>query len=217
MGHRSDFQRSFMQSKYASYWSSAVSDCRHDSRALWWKLGVLLRPPAPSSSIDNTADDFASFFVGKVSDIRSATSAAPPAVIVPHKTPSFSQFNPVATDEVMHLLTKVPFKTCQLDLFPTWLLKQLSDMLAPVSASLSNCSFEAGILPVSQKQAIVVVLPRLKNPTLDSTSLSSTGRSPISALSPNCWNNNNSNNNKSAQSNLGTGPRRGSCARRWLA
>ena len=26
-----------------------------------------------------------------------------------------------------------------------------------------------------------------------------------------------SNNNKSAQSNLGTGPRRGSCARRWLA
>ena len=28
---------------------------------------------------------------------------------------------------------------------------------------------------------------------------------------------NNKNNNKSVQSNLGTGPRRGSCARRWLA
>ena len=27
----------------------------------------------------------------------------------------------------------------------------------------------------------------------------------------------NNNNNKSAQSNLGTGPRRGSCVRRWLA
>ena len=66
-----DCQRSFMQSKYASYWSSAVSDCRHDSRVLWRKLDVLLRPPAPSSSIGHTADDFASFFVGKVSDITT--------------------------------------------------------------------------------------------------------------------------------------------------
>jgi len=70
------------------------------------------------SPISHTADNFASFFVGKVSDIRSATSAAPPAVIVPRKTPPFSRFDMVATDEVIDLLTKVtkvPSKTCQLD------------------------------------------------------------------------------------------------------
>ena len=89
-----------------------------------------LNPP----QLGHTTDNFASFFVGKVSDIRSATSAVPPAVIVPRKTPSFSQFDPVATDEVMDLLTKVPSKTCQLDSIPTWLLKQLSDTLAPVIA-----------------------------------------------------------------------------------
>ena len=168
-----------MQSKYASYWSSQVSDCRHDSRALWRKLDVILRPPAPSSSTAHTTDDLASFFVCKVSDIRSATAAASPAVIVPRETPSFSQFDPVGTDEVMDLLTKVPSKICQLDPIPTWFLKQLSDTLAPVIASLFNCSFDAGVLHASQKQAIV--LPRLKKPTLDPTSLSF--YRPISNLS----------------------------------
>ena len=112
-------------------------------------VDVLLHPPAPSSSTVHTADDFASFFVGKVSDIRSATAAAPPAVIVPREMLSFSQFDPVGTDEVMDLLTKVPSKTCQLDPIPTWLLKQLSDTLAPVIASLFNCSFDAGVFPAS--------------------------------------------------------------------
>ena len=100
-------------------------------------------------------------------------------MIVPRETPSFSQFEPVSTDEVMKLLAKVPSKTCQLDPIPTWLLKQLGDTLAPIVASLFNCSFQAGVFPASQKQAIV--LPRLKKPTLDPTSLGS--YRPISNLS----------------------------------
>jgi len=66
-----------------------------------------------------------------------------------------------------------------LDPLPTWLLKQLKDTLAPVISSLCNCSFQTGVLPAAQKQAIV--LPRLKTPTLDSSKLSSFR--PISNLS----------------------------------
>jgi len=100
---------------------------------------------APFSPTGHTADNLASFFAGKVSDIRSATLAARPAMIVPRKMPSFSRFDTVATDEVMDLLTKAPSKTCQLDPIPMWLLKQLSDMLAPVIASLFHYSFEVDI------------------------------------------------------------------------
>ena len=73
----------------------------------------------------------------------------------------------------------MPSKSCQLDPLPTWLLKQLKDTLAPVISSLCNCSFQTGVLPAAQKQAIV--LPRLKKPTLDSSKLSSFR--PISNLS----------------------------------
>jgi len=106
-----------------------------------------------------------------VADIRSATSNAPLAAIAFCQTPSFSQFDPVTVKEVFDHLSMIPSKSCCLDPFPTWLVKQLKDTLAPVITSLRNCSFQAGVLPAAQKQAIV--LPRLKKPTLDSTKLTS--------------------------------------------
>ena len=48
-----DHQRSYFQTKYASYRSSAVADCRHDSKALWSKLSVPLRSPMATMSITN--------------------------------------------------------------------------------------------------------------------------------------------------------------------
>jgi len=45
--------------------------------------------------------------------------------------------------------TKAPSKTCQLDLISTWLLKQLSDTLSLVIASLFNWSFDAGVFELT--------------------------------------------------------------------
>ena len=85
-----DYQRSYFQTKYAIYWSSAVAECRHDSKALWTKLSVLLRPPTAASTSGHSVDDFTDFFINKVDDIQSATSNASPTMIAFRQTPPFS-------------------------------------------------------------------------------------------------------------------------------
>lgn len=174
-----DKQRTLFQDKYATYWASAVAACRNDSKALWSKVNVLLRPPDASSQSNHTADEFASFFTTKVDNIRSATASAAPVTINQRHVVPFSQFAPVTVKEVTDLLSSVPSKCCSLDPLPTWLVKQLQDVLAPVICSLCNSSLQTGVMPASQKHAIV--LPRLKKTTMDPDTLSS--YRPISNLS----------------------------------
>ena len=138
-----------------------------------------MSPPATSQSSGFTADDLATFFVRKVTDIRAATASSPSADIQPRDTTPFCTLEPVTVSEVSKLLSSMPAKSCQLDPIPTWLLKQFQDTFAPVITSLCNASFQYGILPSSQKRA--VVLPRLKKPTCDPASLGS--YRPISNLS----------------------------------
>jgi len=142
---------------FSSRWN-VVSDGPSDLQSC---SGHLQRRPY------HTVGDFAEFFVNKVTDIWSATSNAPPAMIAFCQTPLFSQFNPVTVKEVYEQLARIPSKSCCLDPIPTWLVKQLEDTLAPVITSLCNCSFQTGVLPAAHKQAIV--LPRLKKPTLNSS------------------------------------------------
>ena len=158
-------QRSLYQTKYSTYWSSAIAECRGDGKQLWSKLKLLMNPPSTSQSSGFTADDLATFFVRKVADIRAATASSPPANIQLRDTTPFGTLEPVTVSEVSKLLSSMPAKSCQLDPIPTRLLKQFQDIFAPVMASLCNASFQSGVLPASQKRA--VVLPRLKKSTLD--------------------------------------------------
>jgi hypothetical protein len=66
-----------------------------------------------------------------------------------------------------------------LDPVPTWLVKQLSGVFAPVIANLCNSSFNQRTLPVDQKRAIT--RPLLKKPSLDASDVNN--YRPISNLS----------------------------------
>src|SRR5664279_4333002 len=90
-----------------------------------------------------------------------------------------STFRPTTAGEIAALLKKVPSKHCRLDPVPTWLVKQVSSVIAPVITNMCNASFDQRVLPASQKKAITV--PLLKKPTLDSSDLNSFR--PISNLS----------------------------------
>src|SRR5664279_3109305 len=92
---------------------------------------------------------------------------------------TMSTFRPTTTGEIAALLKKVPSKQCRLDPVPTWLVKQVSSVIAPVITNMCNASFDQRVLPASQKKAITV--PLLKKPTLDSSDLNSFR--PISNLS----------------------------------
>jgi len=141
------------QTKYASYWSSTVAENRHDSKLLWSKVNVLLRPPIAPTTSSHTVDDFVSFCVGKVDKIRQATSGAPPPVIQTRHVAQFSHFSPVTSKEIKAV---APSKCCSLDPLPTCIIKKLKHVFAPILCSLCNSSLSNGVMPASQKHAIVL-------------------------------------------------------------
>ena len=60
----SDVQRRVFQTAYTDYWSTAIESCS-DSKTLWRKLNTLLQPNDIGMG-PPSADDFASYFTGKV-------------------------------------------------------------------------------------------------------------------------------------------------------
>ena len=90
-----------------------------------------------------------------------------PAPVITHRSvqePLTHWSEPVTLEEVMAVLEKAPAKQCSLDPVPTWLVKQLSGIFAPVIANMCNASFDQRTFPVNQKRAITS--PLLKKPSL---------------------------------------------------
>jgi len=174
-------QRTIFQSKFSSYWKSAIDSCSGNSKALWSKLRCLLQSPSDDLSTgDNSADDFADYFASKIASIRQTTALSPPPTITGRVVAEqLDTFRPVTSEEVMLLLNRSPNKQCVLDPIPTWLLKNVSSIISPVIASMCNQSFTQCTFPDLHKKAIV--RPLLKKPTLDPSDLNS--YRPISNLS----------------------------------
>jgi len=165
------FQRAVFERRFASFWTETISDNRHDLRALWSQVNVLLKPTPSSTTQSLSADDFANHFTAKVDGIRSATECAPPPDIMHRAVPRLSDFDPVTTKEVIDIMNKLPPKHCDLDPVPTRLLKKAAPVMAPVIGAMCNASLSAGVLPASQKHALV--RPLLKKSTLDPDDLCS--------------------------------------------
>ena len=104
---------------------------------------------------------------------------APHPTIHHREVPPSGRFQEVTTDEVLEILRTAPNKQCIIDPAPTWLVKQMSDVLAPVFTDMINRSFESGCFPSSQKEAIIG--SRLTKQSLDPVDLRSFR--PISNIS----------------------------------
>jgi len=106
------------------------------------------------------------------------------AADVPRRVTSPSdEFTAVTTDEVAKLISCVPNKTCQLDPVPTWLVKDMSELLSPFIALLVNKSLTTGFA-AEFKEAII--RPLLKRDGLDLSDLK-TGQFLTYHSSLNCW------------------------------
>jgi hypothetical protein len=95
------------------------------------------------------AEDFAAFFKKKVDDVRAATADCPPPHIAesaPAMLPSFRYCTPA---EVRRVIMRSPVKSCTLDPVPTFLIRQLIDVLLPFLTALVNASLTQGRLPIS--------------------------------------------------------------------
>ena len=133
-------------------------------------VGGLLYPV--SMRVDELlADSFKVFFTGKVDKIRTKTESVTSPSITVREVPPLDLFQEVTSDEIYSMIHTTPNKHCALDLAPTWVIKQLADVLAPVITNMVNTSFNQEHFSKSQKYAIVG--PRIKEPSLDPTDLKS--------------------------------------------
>ena len=109
-----------------------------DSKTLWRQLNVLLQPTSAVVS-PFKANDFASFFDSKISAIRLSTATTGLPTVDPRDVKPLDTFGSAVTSEhVAASLRRAACKQCELDSVPTWLVKQCSDVLSPVIASMIN-------------------------------------------------------------------------------
>ena len=122
---------------------------------LWSRLRGLLHP-SDSEVCEHPAEKLAHHFENKVDRIRSSTAnAAEPAITDHSVCEPLTHFKPVTSEEVVKVLKKAPAKQCSLDPVPTWLVKQLSSIFAPVIANLCNSSFDQRTFTSDQKKAVI--------------------------------------------------------------
>jgi len=148
-----DSQRSLFQTKYAEYWRSAIaiSEFRHDARALWSRVNSMLSPPADPSTSASThmVHDFVTFFGRKVKDIWTAKSTATSPDIPVRPTNSFFHISIVSCSEVTKVLASMPSKSCSLDPVPTWIVKKIQEVLVPVICNLCYATLRCAVFPAS--------------------------------------------------------------------
>src|SRR5688572_5972365 len=169
------------------YYSSLIHSSSSNPRHLWRAVNSLLHRKSPSplpSSIPSPsiADTFCLFFSDKISSLRftlqsllasnsSSTDSLPfPDPIPPASQSSLSIFSPATETELSLLLNSLPNKQCELDPFPTSILKDCVSVLFPVITKVINLPLSTGNFPMFFKHSLVS--PLLKEANLDTQKLS---------------------------------------------
>ena len=169
----------------SNYYRNLISDNAHDSKKLWQVLRSVLHSvpdkvlPSHASHI-GLANCFVTFFSDKISKIRdSFTNTDSFTLPAPSDVPKFDLYKSVSEDEVRKVITKSPTKSCLLDPWPTFLVKECLDILLPSITKLVNCSLTVGAVPAGFKKAIVS--PVIKKSSLPPDELKN--YRPVSGLS----------------------------------
>ena len=125
------------------------------------------------------ADRFVTFFSDKIDKIRNSFSSSDSFTLPPPPdVPNFSCFKQVSQEEIRKIIMKSPTKSCLLDPWPTFLVKESIDILLPSITRLVNCSLSEGVVPDEFKK--VIVTPLIKKSSLPPNDLKN--YRPVSGL-----------------------------------
>ena len=128
----------------------------------------------PHESKKGLADRFVTFFSDKIVKIRNSFSSSDSFTLPPlPDVPNFSCFKQVSQEEIRKIIMKSPSKSCLLDPWPTFLVKECIDILLPFITRLANCSLSEGVVPDEFKRAIVT--PLIQKSSLPPNDLKTTG------------------------------------------
>ena len=108
---------------------------------------------------------FSDFFVTKVNTIQQELTCSkhdatkvvmdPMSNDVEFRGVAMNCLEPVTETDVERLVANAPAKSCELDPIPTWLLKQCSCELLPITTNVINASLVTSVVPAVLKCAVV--------------------------------------------------------------
>ena len=152
--------------KRDAFWSNTVADNQSSPQQLWRSVDLLLgRGQTPASSAISV-DQLHKFFIDKVEAVRNATAGgSPPTFQTAPTTALLTALQPVAVDDVVTLIQRLPDKSCVADTLPVPQLKQVADLVAPFLTELFNRSLSTDTVPSAFKSALIT--PLLKKPDSD--------------------------------------------------
>ena len=180
-----------MSKAISAHYSKIIAELFGDHGSLWKAFNKILRR-CPKihlpdhSSIATLASTFSSFFMNKISVIRSSfPSDSHSRVLNPPDTRKVLQ-NPscVSADEVSQLVLWAPCKSSDLDQIPTSLVKDCIDILITPITSIINLSLTEGSFPshflLSSNNDNSLSVPRVKT---------NTGARAFHSCAPSLWSN----------------------------
>ena len=159
-----------------TYYTEKILDCQNDQAKLYKLIAKLSSNSSaviyPEHATQNSlANDFASYFLGKVERIRSGLESIQPAQPSDNfyhsesaiSKPNFLSFNRVSRLDVDKLISQSSNSSSSLDPIPSRILKQCRDVfLGPIS-TIINKSLESGLFPKRWKCASVTPLLKKSN------------------------------------------------------
>ena len=166
------------------FYTEVIQENSGDSKKLWQKVNGILHKKCdsvlPDSKNDKSlADTFSSFFSDKITRIRDGFQSYTQSTVHPDKKPAtFSKFTEFDKDQVRKFILSSPTKSCLLDPWPTFLVKEGVDVLLPSVTKLVNLSLVQGLFPGGFKKAVVT--PLIKKATLPKNELKN--YRPVSGL-----------------------------------
>ena len=175
--YRSRFRRQvnlvnrMISSAKSQYYTDCVDAAKENPKKLWKTLNSILhRNPEtvlPDRDSDKSlADRFSAYFIDKIAKIQAVFPSVSQNLSNLDKPirSCLSQFNVLSEDDVSKIIRSSPTKSCSLDPWPTFLVKEYLDVLISPITNITNMSLQEGSFPERFKCAIVT--PLHKKPSL---------------------------------------------------
>ena len=137
-----------------------VDDCNRDSKKLYNLAALLMGAVKDNPLPDHTdkeelTNQFASYFITKIQNIRDQLDNLPIYHHMSIDPPEFFEFKLMTEEEVGNIIKGMPAKMCDMDIISTTLLKEALPGLLPTITKIVNASMTQGVFPSSWKMAIV--------------------------------------------------------------
>ena len=139
--------------------SDLVASCGNDSGKLYKLVNHLMgcksECPLPDRDPEGLAEEFAFFFLDKITTIHHDLAQYTPYTCEVKNHSSFQQFESMTEAEVSSIIYNMCSKSCELDVIPTTLLKQILPDIIGVITKIINLSLTTGVFSQSWKTAVI--------------------------------------------------------------